>query len=1075
MKKFLSMLLVAAMTISMVTVVSFAEEETVAKIGDTSYPTLAAAVEAVVDDTETTIVLTGDTKGSGVVIPSGRNITIDLNTFTYDVGNPTVGSVGTETNGFQLLKNSNITIKNGTITSQEAKFLIQNYSNLTLDTVTLDGSKLKEAAANYTLSNNCGHITINDSTIIADTDAADFAFDVCDYSVYTGVTVTVTGDSRIDGNIEITNPNGGENNAKLVVEGGSFTDIATAIENAENGATVKVLPNVTITEEIHPMKGDSQHKKEKSITIIGAEDGTSVLTGGMIIGYDDCHTHNNTITIKNLIFKGKGLAINDEKNVVIENNIFEDIVGNAISTMDQTYADMEGTVHNGSVTIKGNKIDGTTEAGILVDDGYDVTIIGNEISNTDHNAILLAINETTAPRYLNAGEVTITDNTLKNWDANNDSDGGRAIRANLGKQKESESISKKFVFANNSMIKTEWADEPEDPNFVKITYTINNDETGIVTANLNGNYWNSTAPDFSVVLNGNVSADTIENYYLDAELENLVVTSDASTEVSEDIDPTVKDEITTDANKTDIKGIEADTIDKIAESVDVDNATSKLTEEGVEVGGDVKIFVKPSLDVTVTEVKVEEGKTPVIALDINLYSQAIATTADSLSDVDTEGDGKNAVLIGEKTTMTTTEAVTITVPIGATLAAALGETTVMVKHIKDDKVYYYPATLNDNNTITFTNPHGFSIFEICEADTTTLTIKFDGRDRDGNAIFDIENIDIYDIGTELELTDAYKSGYRFDGWCFGDDDEEYNDTITLTEELWDILKEQEQDGVVTANPNFILERTSDRKGSTSGGIYVNYTIQFNTTGGSAIKDATVSKGAKVSEPAAPTKGDLVFDGWYTDRSFNTKYNFDSPVYSSFTLYAKWTSESATVFTDVKEGDWFFDVVNEAYTKGLMKGMGDGSFSPETDVTRGMFATVLYRIAGEPAITAPSGFADVDSGAYYANAIAWASESGIANGMTETEFMPERSITREQIATLLYRYAQMIGEDVSVGEDTNILSYGDFASISEYAIPAIQWACGSGMMQGYPEGVFMPQNSATRAETAAVFVRMLNTK
>ena len=130
----------------------------------------------------------------------------------------------------------------------------------------------------------------------------------------------------------------------------------------------------------------------------------------------------------------------------------------------------------------------------------------------------------------------------------------------------------------------------------------------------------------------------------------------------------------------------------------------------------------------------------------------------------------------------------------------------------------------------------------------------------------------------------------------------------------------------------------------------------------------------------------------------------------------------------------------------MNGVGDGSmFAPLMNTSRGMIVTILWRMEGQPVPMTANTFKDVEKGAYYEQAVAWAAEKGIVNGYGDT-FGPNDNITREQFATILFRYAQYKGYDVSVGEDTNILSYADAFSVSEYAIPAMQWACGAGLIK-----------------------------
>jgi len=138
----------------------------------------------------------------------------------------------------------------------------------------------------------------------------------------------------------------------------------------------------------------------------------------------------------------------------------------------------------------------------------------------------------------------------------------------------------------------------------------------------------------------------------------------------------------------------------------------------------------------------------------------------------------------------------------------------------------------------------------------------------------------------------------------------------------------------------------------------------------------------------------------------------------------------------------------------------------------MLVTVLYRNAGEPAVNKSVPFADVDMSAWYANAVIWAKQNGIVNGVNETDFAPDNNITREQIAAIMHRYAQYKGYDVSVGENTNILSYDDAESVSEYAIASMQYVVGSGLIKGKSATTLNPLDNATRAEIAAILQRFI---
>lgn len=173
------------------------------------------------------------------------------------------------------------------------------------------------------------------------------------------------------------------------------------------------------------------------------------------------------------------------------------------------------------------------------------------------------------------------------------------------------------------------------------------------------------------------------------------------------------------------------------------------------------------------------------------------------------------------------------------------------------------------------------------------------------------------------------------------------------------------------------------------------------------------------------------------------------------------------FKDVPESSWYYAPIKEAFDAERMSGMSEDYFEPETDITRGMFAYAIYRREGLPETDAQNKFEDVKADTYYEKAIAWATENGIVSGYDDTHYAPDEQITREQMAAVLYRYAQFKAYDVSVGEDTNILDFTDAPDISEYAIPAIQWAVGDSVITGFEDGSMLPKANANRAQMAVI--------
>ncbi len=173
-----------------------------------------------------------------------------------------------------------------------------------------------------------------------------------------------------------------------------------------------------------------------------------------------------------------------------------------------------------------------------------------------------------------------------------------------------------------------------------------------------------------------------------------------------------------------------------------------------------------------------------------------------------------------------------------------------------------------------------------------------------------------------------------------------------------------------------------------------------------------------------------------------------------------------------QNHWATEAIFWAYEKDIMQGVSEEEFAPEFPLSRGMLVTILYRLEGSPAHKGINPFEDVGEDAWYYDAVLWANEVGIVTGVSEEYFFPDSSITRQDFAVILHRYAIYKGMDVSVGEDTNILSYEDAFSVSEYAIPAIEWTAGAGIMSGRSESTLNPQETATRAEAATILMRFL---
>lgn len=259
-------------------------------------------------------------------------------------------------------------------------------------------------------------------------------------------------------------------------------------------------------------------------------------------------------------------------------------------------------------------------------------------------------------------------------------------------------------------------------------------------------------------------------------------------------------------------------------------------------------------------------------------------------------------------------------------------------------------------------------------------------------------------------------------------------------------------------------------GSSGGSASTTYTLTFETNGGNAISKVTKNKGTTIDlAQYAPTKSGATFEGWYADKGLTQKIT-SVKLDANTTVYAKWTETpvSSLPFGDVKSGDWFYNDVKYVYEKGMMAGTAADVFAPNATTTRAMIVTILYRLEGSPAVTGTSSFVDVPAGQWYTDAVNWAAANQIVKGTSATTFAPNDSITREQMAAILYRYAQYKGYDVTKKADLS--GYSDNGQVSAYAKDALAWANAAKLINGVTNTTLAPQGNATRAQVSAILHR-----
>lgn len=249
-------------------------------------------------------------------------------------------------------------------------------------------------------------------------------------------------------------------------------------------------------------------------------------------------------------------------------------------------------------------------------------------------------------------------------------------------------------------------------------------------------------------------------------------------------------------------------------------------------------------------------------------------------------------------------------------------------------------------------------------------------------------------------------------------------------------------------------------------------LTFDTNGGTAVSTVRSMQWSTIDLSSYTTEREgYVFTGWYLDAECTKpcdKVTMDRNV----TVYAGGEKIAEFPYTDVTSDEWFFDDVCYVWDNGLIDGVTEDTFEPEANVTRAVLIEALWRAEGRPEAESAGLFTDVAEDNAFAGAIAWAKETGIANGYDDGRFGIDDVVTREQTAAFLYRYAQYKKMDVSVGEDTNILSFDDIDTASEYAIPALCWACGADILRGDGNGCLRPADTVTRAELSAQLNRLI---
>ena len=510
--------------------------------------------------------------------------------------------------------------------------------------------------------------------------------------------------------------------------------------------------------------------------------------------------------------------------------------------------------------------------------------------------------------------------------------------------------------------------------------------------------------------------------------------------------------------------------------VDGDKTVAKKLSDaiGSTVADDnVKIVYQTYIDVEVKDATKENSNFTELTVELTpMYRVIAAPSTETNYNVDVDKDTSKAVnavqIVGEKPlTLTGKYEVTLHLPNDFVVPS---DNKLSIKHQKSSGVEYYTGTVTATNSatkmVTF-ETNGFSPFTISAVAAYVGTTAYPSLQEAANAANSGDTI-VVKNGASHDLTFTATKSVKVKNETGADVTVKFNGTDKK-------FGDGETETFTYTKPS----SGGSSGGSSSGKTTYKVTTSAVNNGGVNASPSNAEKGATITITLSPDKGYKLDKLTVTDGSgktvstvkkSDTVYTFTMPA-SAVKVgvsYVKATeTPSETKFNDVSANDWFASAVDYVTGKGMMNGTADNTFSPKANTTRGMVVTVLYRLENQPSTSAAS-FTDVASGAYYANAVAWANANGIVSGYGSGKFGPNDKVTREQLAAILYRYAQYKKYDVSGAKSLD--GYTDAQSVSSYAVPALQWANAAGVVTGKSGNKLDPKGNATRAEVAAMLMR-----
>lgn len=1062
------------------------------------YATLAEAVAAVEDGGTVNLLRNASGAGIGTFEDDPKygvkNFTIDFHTYTYTCEGPAVGSTGTQSQAFHLewngadQPNVNVTLKNGTITALPSDqsgvvMTIQNYCNLTLDNMVVDGRDNKSSwPYDYTVSNNCGNVIIRDTTIYAPTtQPGGVAFDSCDYATYTGVTVTVEGDSLIVGAIERTNSNGGDDNAKVVITGGRFSEKPEdAYLKVTGGAFVQDAQGYWTVGSKAGMEAETTTNGNTANVTVGGtfvpqENGNNVDDEGNTINITATTTESTSSTevaissdaMESVSGQGYDVAIDtDVATVTVSDAAWDQITENA-QGQDVTIAvAKEGTAVNpvyvltaeaggeevfssenadGTITISVKAADSTNQIYYIREDGslQDMKAKYDQATNTltwevthfsgygEGSGKVGLVEGSTVSFYdtLSAaiqavqgttGTITLLDNVTENVTI----PAGKTIRLELnGKTLTNSTATHTITVALNGALTV------QDTVGGGIVDNVSHGCAAIWnngTAVLNGGKYDRSLE------NGLSSSDPGGNSY-------YVLVNHGNMEINDGV------------------------------TVEQNGHFSSMIENGY--------YSYNSKNPSSGYVPNTNAQYPALTINGGSFSGGLNTVKND-DGGKLEINGGNFSNVSQAVVLNWNEA---TINDGTFTVTKPGVESVILNGYADSAIDTGKLTITGG---TFTSNTGAPVLTTMNnsAAQHSGTIEITGGTLNG----DIVLTDPQDDGT-LEISQGAVINGDIINKKFAD--------VTVTGGTVTGQVTNSGDGNITVTGGSFPN--ADVSGFVSDGYY---TVTFNCAGGDPIPSRVVAKGTEIPLPGCTHSSyHYKFDGWKCGNA--TYYAGDEvEVNSNMTFTAQWKER----FPDGPSSGGSSSVSDNEYAVTVDAGKhGDVSVSPkwaeegdtvtitadpdngyvvdEVIVTdkNGDDIRVRDRGDGEYTFTMPDSkvtvevtfveagdelsFVDVAKSDYYYDAVKWAVENGVTTGVTDTIFAPGNPCTRAQTVTFLWRAAGMPQAANRVNPFTDV-------SVNDYYYEAVLWAVENGITGGTTATTFSPNATCTRAQVVTFLWR-----